>query len=636
MFLKKIENISKDTGKVYLYYRLMESYRTPKGPRHRKILELGKLDIPEHLHKPLADRIEEIVKGNQNLFSAQIDPEIESLAQHYAQLIIKKNLAANDLASTAQPSVRIAVESELADYDEIDLNSISNGSVRTIGVEHLGVSIIKELKLDSYLKELGLSDTQVNDAILAIVGRLAIASSESATRSWARNLSGIDELLGTDYSKLPNNNLYRTSDILYSHKNNLEQYLRQKAKDLFSLNDNIILYDLTNTFFEGHPQNNSKIDYGRSKEKRFDCPLITLGLMVDQLGFAKKTEIFSGSVSEPKTLYIMLKSLHEKGDTIFSLEELAEKKPTTVKKNVTVIMDAGIATKDNLTLLRLNGFDYICVSREKLKAEHADLDNDGLITIRETPKSHIEATLVKMSDQENVLCCRSLEKQFKENSMKTLFQLRFEEALRAANDALSKKRSLKKYEKVLEKIGRLREKYSAISHFYSIEVLKGDNNLATAITWELKDVDAINLRFSGMYYLRTSRTDLNEKEIWDLYNTIRKVESSFRSLKSELKMRPNFHQNENRIDGHIFITVLAYHILNIIQTRLNAQNIHLEWSTIKRMMSTRVRVSTSMKNRQGQKIIIRNTTEPEPFHIDIYNALGISMNPLKRNKSMLV
>jgi len=198
--------------------------------------------------------------------------------------------------------------------------------------------------------------------------------------------------------------------------------------------------------------------------------------------------------------------------------------------------------------------------------------------------------------------------------------------------ALHKKHGTKKYEKVLEKIGRLKEKYRRVARRYEIGVEKDDQSgNVTSINWRMKPIDDT----SGYYVLRSNLMDKNEKEIFDLFTMLLDLEDAFRSMKSELGLRPVHHQSEYRCDGHLFITVLAYHILHSIRLKLKSHGITHSWSTIRSRLSSHYRVTTSMKRSDGKMLFIRKTAKPEDCHIKIYNALGLSCRPGKISKTTL-
>jgi len=610
MFIKEIKKRNKHYDKEFSSHRLVESIRTEKGPRHRTILNLGRLTIPKEQWKALADTIEAKLSGQQSLYP--IDEHIEALADHFAQLIIK-----NRLAQAVNKSGSLASDDEQEPrYETVDLNSIENSKCRTLGAEHVGVSIFRELGLDAYLKKLNFNQQQIKLAQLSVVGRLVHPASELNTAAWARHLSAMDELIGTDFSHLSHNALYRISDALFKHKEKLENYLARKEKDLFHLEEKIILYDLTNTYFEGSARTNPKAKRGRSKEKRSDCPLLTLGMVIDEQGFPKTSRILPGNVSEPETLKEFLNALRG---------EPSERKPKP-GKGITVVMDAGIATEPNLALLKELGYDYIVVARNQ-PVKFSELHPDQLITVKQDKQNKVEVELIDR-DGERILFCKSKLKTAKEQSMKQRFEEHFEQDLKLVALALHKKYGTKNYDKVMQKIGRLQQKYSRIAAYYQIDVKKHGKN-AVDLTWKKIHQERSEERFSGCYFLRTSRMDLDEKQIWSIYTMLTNLEDAFRSLKSELALRPIRHHKEHRSDAHLFIGVLAYHLLNAIQTKLRKNDIHIQWWRVRQFLSTHVRITTSLTTRQGKRIHIRKSTQPELLHKQVYQALGLTPFPLK-------
>ncbi|MFH1006415.1 MAG: IS1634 family transposase [Candidatus Latescibacterota bacterium] len=581
-------------------------------------MNLGKLDLPRTQWKLLADRIEEKVVGRISFLS--VDKDIENLATHYAQLLIQKRITlGKDQGNRKQEAA----------YETIDINSVSNSKIRTLGAEYIGYATFKELGLESFFEQLGMSKKQLAVASLSLVGKLVYPASERRTRAWAQHISGLDELLETDFTHLSNNALYRSSDLLLSYKNQIERHLKLKERDLFSLKGNIILYDLTNTYFEGRPQGNKKAKWARSKEKRNDCPLVTLGLALDEIGFPQASEVFEGNIYEGDSLLKMLALLQ--GEEMEAADKVASKegRSRAKKKNITVVMDAGIAQEANLTLLKTEGYDYLCVARNK-PFDASELGPDSFVTIKQDKANKVEATLVK-EKAESVLYCKSFLKAKKEQAIKTKMQQRFEEGIEKIVCSLTKKRGTKNYGKVLERIGRLKEKYASIAQYYKVAV-KEKEGVAVAVEAQFVKKSAAEQRFSGSYFLRTSRTDLNEQAIWSLYVMLTNVEDAFRYLKDELGLRPIHHQKETRCDGHLFVTVLAYHLLISIQTKLRKHGIHMRWSAVRDFLSSHVRVTTGMTTKEDKRIYVRNSSDPEPFHKTIYNALGLSHLPLEAKR----
>jgi transposase len=343
MYIRVKEKRNKSSNKIYYTHRLVESVRTEQGPRQRTILNLGTLDLKQKHWKPLADRIEELLIGQRRL--TPLGENLEALAQHFAKLLVKKKMAENNEFKLSEQ-----------DFQSVDVNAISSSEGKSMGPEHVGLEAMKQLGFFKLFRQLKFERRTMHLAALLIIGRLVHPSSERELKRYAEQESGLDELLEADFSQLANNALYETSDALIFHKDTIEQFLRNHSKKLLGLGESIILYDLTNTYFEGDVPFCDKAKRGRSKDKRNDRPLVTLGIVVDEKGFLKTTRVFEGNISEPKTLMNMVHEIH--GHAIGQQPLLPIEKPT-------VVIDAGIASQDNLTTLREQGFSYIVVSRSK-------------------------------------------------------------------------------------------------------------------------------------------------------------------------------------------------------------------------------------------------------------------------------
>ncbi len=338
----------KKTQTTYQTFKLVESFRTERGPRQRTVANLGTdFDLPEAQWKDLANRIEEMITRQEPLFTYA--PEVERLARKYVRRIIKQG--GDDIVYLIRAGKSASERESIysPDYQMVDVNSTDTEDTRSVGAEHVVLETIRELGLDEKLTELGFSRSWKDVAVAVIAGRLINPCSEMETHWWLQYKSAIDELLGTDFSLLPQDRVYRVSDKLLQCRDELEAYLSCTEKTLFNLRETIVLYDLTNTFFEGTGKLNKKAKFGPSKEKRSDCPLVTLGLVLDGDGFPKRSRVFEGNVSEGKTLEKMLEGL--------------EREPSLIKP--LVILDAGIATEDNLQWLRDNHHEYLGVSRRR-------------------------------------------------------------------------------------------------------------------------------------------------------------------------------------------------------------------------------------------------------------------------------
>jgi transposase len=601
MFIKEIIKKNHTSDKTFTYHRLMEAVRTPRGPRQRIILDLGKLDLPREDWKTLANRIEEIFSGQQTLL--MIPPHIESLAHYYAGMLRRKEMQSAPVSG--QP-----------DWEKVDLNSLSQSEVRTIGAESVAWDAFKRLGFSHILSDLGFSREQVHKAALLVVGRLVHPASERETAHWGRGISALEELLGADFRHLSNNTLYRTSDQLLKHRDEIEKGLAERERDIFNLGEKIILYDLTNTYLTGNARQSHMARRGRSKQKRNDCPLLTLALVLDNEGFPKASRVLEGNISEPGTLERFLQDLKSEPRGQLSL----------LTEPATLVFDAGVGTRDNLDLVRREGLHYVTVSRQR----PGEIPEEGLTVIKEDKDSTIEVKRLD-GEGETILYCQSTARARKEESMKASFQKHFEEGLQAISDSLSRKRGHKAYGRVMERLGRLKERYPTIAQFYNVEVQE-ERGRVTRIEWRIDREKELETRFSGSYYIRSSRTDLDEKELWSLYMMLTQIEESFRCLKSELGLRPVRHHKDPRMEGHLFISVLAYHLLAGIQRELRQKGISYRWETIRNRLSTQTRVTASLTNDKGERIHIRQTSDPEPFHFEIYRALGLPLKPLKAKR----
>jgi transposase len=301
--------------------------------------------------------------------------------------------------------------------------------------------------------------------------------------------------------------LYRVSDQLLAHQAVLEAHLYQQERDLFSLTETITLYDLTNTF-EGTASGNPKAKRGHSKEKRSDCPLVTLALVLDASGFPKRSEVFAGNVSEPKTLEKMLQRL-----------SLA---PGAVAP--TVVLDAGIATEANLAWLTAQGYRYLVVSRER----HQQCDAAAAILIRAEGDTQIRAQrLVDEVTGEVRLYCHSTGREAKEPGIERRFSTRLEADLQYLAEGLHLPRRVKNYEAVLTRIGRLRQRHSQVARYYDIRLEKDEaSGNATALVWTR--ITPTEDTLPGVYCLRTNQTDWDERTLWNTYTMLTDLEAVFR------------------------------------------------------------------------------------------------------------
>jgi len=415
--------------------------------------------------------------------------------------------------------------------------------------------------------------------------------------------------------------LYTISDKLLKHQSVLEAFLADQEQSLFDLNRSIVLYDLTNTYFEGQCAQNPKAQFGRSKEKRSDCPLVTLGLVLDGDGFPLGSQVFPGNASEPATLELMLDGLQGKN-------------PLTAEKPV-IIMDAGIACADNIAWLIERGYLYLVVGRERYVKDPRDQEN--AVLIRETEGGKVTVYReIDAETKETRLYCHSDQKAKKEQAIRNRFHDRLEEELDKLNSGLDKKGTIKNYAKVLERIGRLREKNSRVAQDYRIEVIADDEkNNAIRIEWKREPKSNQKDQHCGVYCLRTNIPDWSEEQLWTTYIMLTEIEATFRSLKTDLGLRPVFHHKEDRVTGHLFITLLAYHLVHTLRHQLKLQGIHLSWDSIRNIMSTQQRITITLPTDDHKTIHLRTTTQAEARQKQLYAALNINPDPIGKCKTII-
>ena len=598
MYIKKVTKTNGRSKKKYDYLHLVESVRTENGPRQRLVLNLGKLEIDPSLYKSLARRIEDILTGQKSLMDLPL--ELEKIARNKASQIFDKR-------------AEEVKETESTNFRNIDLNSIEASESRSFGGEYLCDSIWNELDMNKFLKRMDIPENTIPILESLVIGRLVDPGSERYTKDWVENRSSLYELTGNPL-RPSLSSFYRGGDSLFGIKNELEKHLAKKEKSLFSLNESLFFFDLTNSYFEGEARGNPKAQYGRSKEKRSDCKLVTMGMIIDELGFAKYSEMFPGNQSEAATLSEMVKAME------------ANFSGSTDK---TIVMDAGVATEDNIKWLKENEYFYLVVSRKKKREIPPGVQMVPIKT-RNTP---VQAGILNNEETDEIeLYCHSEGKEKKEEQIKTFFQERFEEELKKVNISLSKKNGIKRLDKVIERIGRLKERFKRVAYHYDVSIKKDlETNKAVDISWHLKERE----KTEGVYVLRTNRKELKEEQIWNIHNMLTDIEDAFRCMKSELGMRPIYHKKEERGDGHIFITVLAYHILHFVRMKLRQNEIYLSWSTIREGLSTHARITTTFKRKDGKMVHIRKSSTANLFHKKIYSALNISCQPGKTLKTIL-
>lgn len=621
MFIREYVTFNKKTNTRYVTHRLVEAIQTEKGPRQRIIMHLGTLALPKSEWRKLAKVLESRLAGQLSLVEAE-SPTIAEAADkafdHYRFIQSQRE----DRAS----------QKENREIVQVDVNSITTGYSRSLGPELVANSYWDRLDLDKILTSSGLNLKQLSLAKAVVIGRLVAPDSDYGTWQWLTQRTALSEMLPVDLTTAGKDAFYEIADELFHRKDVIEKRLREREITIFSINTTLFLYDLTNTYFEGTCRKNDLAKRGKSKEKRSDCPLVTLALVVDQLGFPVFSQIYSGNQSEPKTLGDILDELCKEGGPLFN------------KHRPTIVMDRGIATKTNLDLLKTMGHPYIVVERREVekdyikefetvretferidlsRKESSEKGNNNLETARA-----VYVKKIPLEDGCRVLCYSEGREQ-KERAINALQERRFLDALERLQKSVAKG-SIRLVEKVAVRVGRLEERYpSAASRFDIIAHTDDTEKKVESLTVVKKAIEKERITINGCYVIETSHKDMTATEIWRSYITLTQVEGAFRSIKTDLGMRPVYHQIAERTKSHLFVSVLAYHLLVSIEHSLRLKGDHRRWSTIRDQLSTHQRNTIIFTDADDKIHHVRVSGTLEKEHREIYSLLEVK-NPLKR------
>jgi transposase len=603
MFIRRTQTRPRNSGEPYSTFRLVQSSRVGSAVKQSTLLNLGShFDLPQAEWPALARHIDELVQGQQPLVDAALSDKALALAQRYAAQLIALRPSAAVLTPAQAAAAR---PGELDRYQEVDLDSLEVVRPRSVGVEHAALSAMRQCAFEDKLAALGLNRPQIAAAVGAVVARMAHPGSELATHAWLQRRSALGELMGFDFEAMDLNRMYRASDVLYKHREALQDHLFAQARAIFGLGETITLYDLTNTYFEGIAAGVNKAKRGHSKEKRSDCPLVTLAMALDGSGFARRSRVFAGNASEPGTLQEMLTGLG-------------------APSGATVVMDAGIATEANLTWLRAQGYEYVVVSRLRER----QFDPTRATEVESAGQATIKIQRVLDEQGHALLYCHSPAREQKDRAIDEAKSAGFEAVLLKLQAGLSKPRGTRDVGKVMERLGRAKQRWSRAAQHYQVEVTKDDTGkLVSAITWTKRIKPGSAAAHPGVYCLRTTLVALDNATLWRTYTMLTNLESVFRSLKTDLGLRPVFHQIDRRVEGHLFISVLAYHFVQTLRLQLKARDINDSWESLRETLATQQRVTATLQRRDGRAVHVRKASRPEPLHQKINEILGHSPNP---------
>ncbi|MDP4271940.1 MAG: IS1634 family transposase [Bacteroidota bacterium] len=637
MYFKVSMRTNPETGVYGGYYRLVESYRNQfDRVCHHTILNAGYLDELDTDQLNLIQKILTAKVNNPGKPLFELPYTDDPMVIFYVDKFFNRMVAEKRIDVVLEKQEKRPSKNG-KDLQVIDINSIRNKDVREIGAEWLSYQAMGQLHITSFLADQGWGEDDIKLAQSHIISRAVYPASELETTRWIKENSSVCELTGYGIEKITKDQLYRISKKLYREKEALEQHLSVRTNELFDIEDKIMLYDLTNTYFEGRKQGSQLAKYGRSKEKRSDAKLVVLALVVNPEGFIKYSSILEGNMADSMTLEGMINKLRIK--------------TSSSAKKALVVIDAGIATEENLKMIKAKGYDYLCVSRSSLKNYHLEA-GATTVTVTDNKKQKIELCRVKSDrNTDYYLKVESGSKELKERSMNEQFRTRFEAGLQKIAGSLAKKGGVKQEDKVYERIGRLKQKYPSISRYFDIEVelqddaavkhkskgkgaVKEQKKIAVSIKWAIKEGVDINAR-SGVYFIRTSVEANKEDMVWQFYNTIREIEATFRVLKTDLDLRPIYHHKDENTMAHLHLGLLAYWLVNTVRHQLKKEGITSGWREIVRTMNTQKAVTTLAQNNHEEVIMIRRCSEPNQQVRRLYDALKYKYAPFVKKKSVV-
>ena len=619
-----------ETGEMEKYYRLKESYRNASGHACTRIL----LNVG-FIHGLKPEEIRDISRGLTYKYEHQGERELwedqmctygdvvrGKIEEYWTRMVEEKRL---DIIPNAIEASKAKAERR------VDVDTLEHKDARDIGAEWLCLQAIRQIKFDEFLRSIGWSDDQVKIAVGHLIVRTVYSPSELKSMRIMRDNSGICELLDLAFEAVTQRKVYSVADWFLKEKVRIEKYLCQTTDDLFRPTNRVILFDLTNFYWEGRKDGSLKAKYGRSKEKRNDCKLLVLALAINTDGFIRYSAILEGNTADPKSLPDMV-------DSLIATNPVG----TDPDQKVLVVIDAGIATQENLDLIREKGYNYLCVSRKAL-TDYEVRPDAKVVTVRDCRERPIKLQEVHTDGEDYYLKIDSPAKALKEESMNRSFRRRFEEGLGTIAASLTKKGGTKKYEAVIKRIGKLEGRYPSIARYYDICVEKDDKDKVTSVNWTLEVPEK---QAFGTYFLRTNVKKLDEKSTWDYYNLIREIECSNRQLKTDLNLRPIYHQKDDRSDAHLFLGLLSYWIVNVIRHQMKKVNEARKtadpdpgaeyptpyWTEIVRIMSTQKAVTSEAINVLGEKVEMRICSKPTEQAAEIYSMLNYKPMPFRKIK----
>lgn len=590
----------------YTYYRLVESYRDAEGrTRQRTVVGLGELlELPsEEERRELARVLTEMIRDG--MCSLCENGSVYDMAVGFYGKYLEERAEARLREDRLAEEARKHAEREREAATLVRMKSLQPEQARSIGAEHVCNKVLERLGLRRFLKRSEWSDLQADVAVAQIIMRAVYPSSELRTVRCLRENSAVCEMFGLDPGSVTKDTLYGSALRLYGLHRELEDFLHDRVCDMFSIEEKVYLFDLTNTYFEGRMEHSGICRYGRSKEKRSDCKIVALAAVVNTDGLLVRTEIFEGNRQDVTTLEDVLGSLGVDGSG----------------RRRVVVMDAGFHSASNIAWLKSNGYDYITVMRSS-GAAYTPAGEPAEVRDNKGQSIRLQRVSVAGSGEGHLLV-DSDARMAKERGMYERATQHVEEELEKMRRGIAG-RGTKKRDKLQQRLGKINTRYHGFLSAYTIEFDYDGKQNATAMRWHRNDDSGpLQPRSHGKYLLQTSLDDSDEVNVWTFYNVIRTVEETFKTLKLDLDIRPVYHKTDAGTKAHLHLAVLAYWVVSTAKFILRQHGINVRWSELLRIMSTQQRVTVTGERADGRKISVRKSTTPEKKLSDIHAALGI-------------
>jgi transposase len=495
-------------GKDHTYWSLVETIRTVDGPRQKTLCYLGELNGSAQARW---------------LTTVEVFNE-----QGEAQQL---KLFPSHVEAPDDPQVA-----------RVRLNGVRLERTRQFGACFLGLELWKRLELDRFFEQ--AVDGESADvpwsrvAALLAINRLCAPGSELAIEQRWYPSTALDDLLQVEEGKINDTRLYRCLDRILPHKTKLERHLKNRYGELFGTEFDVLLYDLTSTYVEGAAEKNPMVRRGYSRDHRPDCEQLVIALIVNNEGFPFSYETFDGNRSDVSTMETILRMVERKYG----------------KARRIWVFDRGIVSEANLAAIRKRDGQYLTgTPRSQMKQFEAELLKGDWTQVR--PEVEIKKVSIPQGEETYILCRTSGRKE-KEKAIRNRFSNAMETALKGLERAIVTGR-LKDRNKMERRLGKIQARHPQVNDLYDL-ALK-DTAEGVRLFWELKE-DRKDWRESreAAYLLRTNLKAETAEELWSKYMQLTEAEASFRALKSELSIRPLFHQLEPRVKAHVMVAFLGY------------------------------------------------------------------------------